>query len=208
MYLKSSLRRIDHSSRGVLPTVVRRRVWSRNLENEEAKARYRGVENTTRWVVTPGKQTTNMYLKSVLRYIIFHFEYLSPGHCIYLSNDVRIRGCFFEGKRSPRAKKFGKKLHTVHISTGKLTNWYSIIKLCFLVCKLLSFLWQLLNSTLHSKHQNKYLFTNSLLWFWRMSLLMLYVLPLRRVERAQLCAVSPVSYKCTIYLVCTYSQWV
>jgi len=31
-----SLRRADHSSRGVLPTVVRRCVWSRNLVNEEA----------------------------------------------------------------------------------------------------------------------------------------------------------------------------
>jgi hypothetical protein len=53
-----SLRRIDHSSRGVLPTVAHRCVWSRNLENEEAKSRYRAVENTTRWVVTPRKQTT------------------------------------------------------------------------------------------------------------------------------------------------------
>jgi hypothetical protein len=34
-----SLRRADHSSRGVLPTVVRRCVWSRNLKNEEAMAR-------------------------------------------------------------------------------------------------------------------------------------------------------------------------
>jgi hypothetical protein len=33
---KKSLRRADHSSRGVLPTVVRRCVWSRNLNNEEA----------------------------------------------------------------------------------------------------------------------------------------------------------------------------
>jgi len=31
-----SLRRADHSSRGVLPTVVYRCVWSRNLVNEEA----------------------------------------------------------------------------------------------------------------------------------------------------------------------------
>jgi len=37
-----SLRRIDHSFRGVLPTVARRCVWSRNLENEEAKARIPG----------------------------------------------------------------------------------------------------------------------------------------------------------------------
>ena len=31
-----SLRLADHSSRGVLPSVVRRRVWSRNLVNEKA----------------------------------------------------------------------------------------------------------------------------------------------------------------------------
>jgi len=31
-----SLRRADHSSRGVLPTMVRRCVRSRNLKNEEA----------------------------------------------------------------------------------------------------------------------------------------------------------------------------
>ena len=32
------VRRADHSSRGVLPTVMRRCVWSRNLKNEEAMA--------------------------------------------------------------------------------------------------------------------------------------------------------------------------
>ena len=53
------LRRIDHSSRGVLPTVARRCVWSRNLENEEAKARYRAVKIQPQWVVTPRKQTTS-----------------------------------------------------------------------------------------------------------------------------------------------------
>jgi len=36
------MRRADHSSRGVLPTVVRRCVWSRNLVNEEALA-HRGA---------------------------------------------------------------------------------------------------------------------------------------------------------------------
>jgi hypothetical protein len=34
-------------------------VISRNLENEEAKARYRAVKIKSQWVVTPGKQTTN-----------------------------------------------------------------------------------------------------------------------------------------------------
>jgi len=36
---KRSLRRAVHSSRGVLPTVVRRCVWSRNLKIEEAMTR-------------------------------------------------------------------------------------------------------------------------------------------------------------------------
>jgi len=34
-----SLRRADHASRGVLLTVMRRCVWSRNLKNEETMAR-------------------------------------------------------------------------------------------------------------------------------------------------------------------------
>jgi hypothetical protein len=33
-------------------------VRSRNLENEEAKFRYRAVKIQPHWVVTPGKQTT------------------------------------------------------------------------------------------------------------------------------------------------------
>jgi hypothetical protein len=37
---KRTLRRADHSSRGVLPTVVCRCVWSRNLVNEEALAHW------------------------------------------------------------------------------------------------------------------------------------------------------------------------
>ena len=61
-----SLRRIDHSSRGVPPTVARRCVWSRNLGNKEAKARYRDVKIQPQWIVTPGKQTTNnIYIYSL-----------------------------------------------------------------------------------------------------------------------------------------------
>jgi hypothetical protein len=41
------MRRADHSSRGVLPTVVCHCVWSRNLKNEEAKTR--------KWVVKASK---------------------------------------------------------------------------------------------------------------------------------------------------------
>jgi len=41
--------------------VARRCVWSRNLENEEAKARYRAVKIQPQWVVTPGKQASLLY---------------------------------------------------------------------------------------------------------------------------------------------------
>jgi hypothetical protein len=49
-----SLRRADHSSRGVLPTAVRRCVWSRNLVNEEALAHWGGavVPKTNKQYVT------------------------------------------------------------------------------------------------------------------------------------------------------------
>ena len=50
--------RIDHSSRGVLPTVVRRCVWSRNLEYGEAKARHRAVKNTAKMGCN-ARKTTN-----------------------------------------------------------------------------------------------------------------------------------------------------
>jgi hypothetical protein len=42
--------------------VARRCVSSRNLENEEAKARYWSVKIQPQWVLTPGKQTTNMIM--------------------------------------------------------------------------------------------------------------------------------------------------
>jgi len=37
--------------------VARRCVWSRNLENEEAKTRYRALKIQPQWVVTPRKHT-------------------------------------------------------------------------------------------------------------------------------------------------------
>jgi hypothetical protein len=50
----NSLRRADHSSRGVLPTVVRRCVWSRNIKNEKAMTR----------VGSQRKKKKNCYLHS------------------------------------------------------------------------------------------------------------------------------------------------
>ena len=53
------LRRADHASRGVLPTVLRRCVWSRNLVNEEALAHWR----LSRQKQT-NKQTNKLFLES------------------------------------------------------------------------------------------------------------------------------------------------
>jgi hypothetical protein len=53
-----SLRRADHSSRGVLPTVVRRCVWSRNLKNEEVMTRV----GSQRHSLPPPQKKINAYL--------------------------------------------------------------------------------------------------------------------------------------------------
>jgi hypothetical protein len=45
--VERSLRRIDHSSRGALPTVARRCVWSRNIEKRGGYSPLPGCENTT-----------------------------------------------------------------------------------------------------------------------------------------------------------------
>jgi hypothetical protein len=46
------MQRADHSSVGVLPTVVRRCVWSRNLKNEEAM--------NPRWAAAPQQKKKNV----------------------------------------------------------------------------------------------------------------------------------------------------
>jgi hypothetical protein len=50
--------------------VARRCVWSRNLENEEAKARYRAVENTTTMGCNAKKTNNKQYSVNIyqLRY--------------------------------------------------------------------------------------------------------------------------------------------
>jgi hypothetical protein len=50
---------------------VRRCVLSRNLENEEPKARYRAVKIQPLWVVTPGKQTNKAF--TVIGWIKIYF---------------------------------------------------------------------------------------------------------------------------------------
>jgi hypothetical protein len=73
------LRQTDHASRGVLPTVARRCVWSRNLEHEDAKARYRTVKIQPQWVVTPGKQTNKQ--NEMQKFVLL--RNLGQSFCLY-----------------------------------------------------------------------------------------------------------------------------
>jgi hypothetical protein len=69
-----SLRRIDHSSRGVLPTVARRCVWSRIHEHEKTKACYRAVKIQPQWVVTPVKQTNKQTNKQTSFWLMIKYR--------------------------------------------------------------------------------------------------------------------------------------
>ena len=61
VFCQSSLRRADHSSRGVLTTVVRRCVWSRNFLNDEVLAH---------WGVSLQKQTNKWHQWSSIRTVL------------------------------------------------------------------------------------------------------------------------------------------
>jgi hypothetical protein len=64
-----SLRRADHSSRGVLPTVVRRCVWSRKPQEWGG--------HDLRWVAAPQKKVTY----SVMRYKDYNCDVILCTHC-------------------------------------------------------------------------------------------------------------------------------
>jgi len=64
--------------------LARRRVWSRNLENEEAKALYRAVKIQPQWVVTPGKQTNKQ------TYPIYNHNWKNIS-TFYTYNKTRIK---------------------------------------------------------------------------------------------------------------------
>jgi hypothetical protein len=88
-----SLRRADHSSRGVLPTVVRHCVWSRNLKNEEAKTR--------KWVVKASKRKKESISHTLLKckfekliQVYLHSKKCNHNqmHVIYISADINVIG--------------------------------------------------------------------------------------------------------------------
>ena len=64
------LRQADHSSRGVLPTVVRRCVWSRNLDNGKALANRRTVTSETNGLPPVIAIFSDTFIAFVLRHCI------------------------------------------------------------------------------------------------------------------------------------------
>jgi len=85
-----SLRRADHSSRGVLPTAVRRCVWSRNLVNEEAMAH---------WGLLCRKQNLRMSVEqdNEVRDFWFHCCISLLGYyAAYIGSYRRFRATFLE----------------------------------------------------------------------------------------------------------------
>ena len=93
------MRRADHSSRGILPTVVRRCVWSRNLKNEEAMARVGPQRHR--------KQNVCMYIyvcMCVYMYIyIYIYIYTSTLLYIYSRVEVEVSAVRRNGNSPPIA---------------------------------------------------------------------------------------------------------
>jgi hypothetical protein len=61
---------------------------------------------------------------------MFNFGYLSSGHSIYVSKDVRIRGYFSEQKRGQREKKVWEALLGAAVTIQSLNvaiEWIAVI---------------------------------------------------------------------------------
>ena len=79
-----SLRRTNHATRGVLPTVVRRCVWSRNLVKVEALAH---------WGLSRQKQQNNLQLMKLYNNAVYPFK------CWYslkkaINNSRNVKECY------------------------------------------------------------------------------------------------------------------
>ena len=126
VYIPVSLRRADHPSRGVLLTVVRRCVWSRNLKNEEAMTRVGSQrhkkKNPCYVMCCRALPTTALCFIAARLYYLFllhdkstHLIFFSSYYLVIVTNSfsityfgkkwsqyilVRITGCCFEDGRT------------------------------------------------------------------------------------------------------------
>jgi hypothetical protein len=66
----------------------------------------------------------DIFKKSVLRYIFLNFGYLTSGHCIYASKDVRIHGYFSksEGVREQKSLRRSAFIDMLPSVTGKVST--------------------------------------------------------------------------------------
>ena len=80
------LRRADHSSRGVLPSVVRRCVWSSNLMNEETVAHWELLcqwwkkEKVKTWIVMSFVEFCQQVFSVLFKYCWAYFTFVVFRH--------------------------------------------------------------------------------------------------------------------------------
>jgi hypothetical protein len=122
-----SLQRVDHSSRGVLLTVVCLYVWSRNLKNEEAKIR--------KWVVKASKSR---------RRVVMVCRWISGSRCIeemyclykYVSRSQKRMDSFTLEEKASHSRGMDPQLY-------RLWNPKSSKNLCYINLMKAQILWHL-----------------------------------------------------------------
>jgi hypothetical protein len=98
--------------------VARRCVWSRYLENEEAKARYGAVKIQPQRVVTPRKQTNkHVYFwhcgtHYITHYITLHEEYIKKS-CFWL---MSVKPCSFVRRTRHDELRIRQRIATENIA--------------------------------------------------------------------------------------------
>jgi hypothetical protein len=104
--------------------VARRFVWSRNLENEEAKARYWAVKIQPQWVVTPGKQTNKQQQQQQPSKLKYCDCSRSEGRVEPVASQIKS-GCAFHSKVSACSHLccFKKKYFRLQSSRYSISEW-------------------------------------------------------------------------------------
>jgi hypothetical protein len=114
-----SLRRADHSSRGVLLAVVCPCVWSLNLKNEETKTR--------KWVVKASRIIIRNFLTLILIINIPHDVWIVENIFI---NNYTLYECTYRIIYSVTAHPDDGQARPKHVGA---TNWENIYNLCILL---------------------------------------------------------------------------
>jgi hypothetical protein len=122
----------DHSSRGVLPTVVRRCVWSRNLKNEEAMTRVGSQRHSQKKKKILCEIVLTYHLYEIVHTCNINLEQLSKvKKCLSLILERRVSqrnlltfSCIFPDKARCEGLPFSNRNGT-SVSRSRL-HWFSI----------------------------------------------------------------------------------